>query len=109
VDIPVLPRLAEVIEKTKSGHLTFLATEFGKPFSVAGFGNRFRQWCNEAGLENCSAHGLRKAAATRLAEAGATTQQIMAVTGHKSIGQVEVYTRDANRGALADAGMAKIK
>jgi integrase len=109
VNIPVHPQLANIIEKTKSGHLSYLVTEFGKPFSVAGFGNRFRDWCNEAALPNCSAHGLRKAAATRLADAGASALEIMAVTGHKSLAEVERYTRAANRSALADAAMSKIK
>jgi len=60
IDIPVHADLEEVISATPSGHLNFLVTDYGKPFSVAGFGNRFREWCNEAGLPNCSAHGLRR-------------------------------------------------
>jgi len=59
--------------------LAFLVNDFGRPFTAAGFGNRFRQWCNEAGVKRCSAHGLRKAAAARLAELGATEHEIMAV------------------------------
>lgn len=88
--------------------MTFLVTEFGKPFSVAGFGNWFREKCNETGL-NCSAHGLRKAAGAYLAECGATTLQIMAITGHRSIAEVERYTREAGRTKLADGAMAKFK
>jgi len=59
---------------TPSGHLTFLITEFGRPFTPAGFGNWFRARCDEAGLHHCS--GLRKACATALAEAGASTHEI---------------------------------
>ena len=70
-------------------HMTFLVTEFGKPYSVAGFGNRFRDWCDQAGLKHCSAHGLRKALATELANNGATAHEIMAVTGHQSLAEVE--------------------
>jgi integrase len=51
--------------------MPFLVTAFGKPFTANGFGNWFRQRCDEAGLPHCSAHGLRKAAAARLAELGA--------------------------------------
>jgi integrase len=76
---------------------------------VAGFGNRFREWCNQAGLTNCSSHGLRKAAATRLAEAGASPHEIMAVTGHKSLSEVERYTAAVNKRNLGDAAIAKIK
>ncbi len=50
--------------------MTFLQTSFGKSFSANGFGNRMRQWCDEAGLPQCSSHGLRKLMAKRLAEAG---------------------------------------
>ena len=52
--------------------MTFLMTEWGKPFTSNGFGNWFRDQCNDAGLSQCSAHGLRKARATILAERGAT-------------------------------------
>lgn len=49
VDIPVLPNLAEAIASLPTSHLTFLVTEYGKPFPRAGFGNRFRQWRDQAG------------------------------------------------------------
>jgi integrase len=81
LDIPVRPDLQQVIDAAPSGHLTFLTTAYGRPSSTAGFGNKFRDWCNEAGLPHCSAHGLRKAAAARLAERGATAHEIMAITG----------------------------
>jgi hypothetical protein len=52
--------LAAIIAETPANHLTLLTTQTGKPFSAAGFGNWFRDRCNEAGLPHCSAHGLRK-------------------------------------------------
>jgi integrase/recombinase XerD len=109
IDIPVHADLAEVISATPSGHLNFLVTDFGKPFSVAGFGNKFREWCNQAELPNCSAHGLRKALAVRLAEGGATPHEIMSITGHLSLDEVERYTRGANTRRLANSAMEKIK
>ena len=109
IDVPVHPELEKAINSTATGPFTFLITEFGRPFSVAGFGNRFREWCNQAGLPHCSAHGLRKAAATRLAEAGASPHEIMAVTGHRTLSEVERYTAAANNRNLADAAIAKIK
>jgi integrase len=72
--IPIHPNLRAVIDATPSGHLTFLVTELGKPFAVAGFGNWFREQCDMANLRHCSFHGLRKAASVRLAEAGWTQQ-----------------------------------
>lgn len=109
MDIPVHPDLRMIIDATPSRHLTFLVTEYGKPFTAAGFGNRFRAWCNEAGLPNCSAHGLRKATAARLAERGATAHEIMAITGHRTLEEVERYTRAAGRAKLADSAMAKLR
>jgi integrase/recombinase XerD len=109
IDIPLHSDLAAILAATPSGHMTFLTTEYGRPFSPAGFGNRFREWCNQAGLPHCSAHGLRKATATRLAERGATPHEIMSVTGHRSLEEVERYTRKAQKSTLADSAMSKFK
>jgi integrase/recombinase XerD len=109
IDIPLHSDLAAILGATPSGHMTFLTTEYGRPFSPAGFGNRFREWCNQAGLPHCSAHGLRKATATRLAERGATPHEVMSVTGHRSLEEVERYTRKAQKSTLADSAMSKFK
>lgn len=103
--IPVLPQLQAAIDTGPAGHMTFLVTEFGKPFTAAGFGNRFRKWCDEAGLTHCSAHGLRKAGATIAAENGATEHQLMAIYGWDSPKQAALYTREANRRRLAGEAM----
>jgi integrase/recombinase XerD len=89
--------------------LTFLTTEFGRPFTPAGFGNWFRDQCDQANLHHCSAHGLRKATAAALAEAGATAHEIAAVTGHMSLEEIERYTRAARKKKLADNAIAKLK
>jgi integrase/recombinase XerD len=109
VDIPVHPGLAATIAGTPSGHLTFLITKQGRPFTPAGFGNAMRDWCDQANLHHCSAHGLRKACATVLAEAGATAHEIASVTGHQSLEEIERYTRAAERKQLADRAMKKFK
>jgi integrase len=107
--IPVLPALREILDATPSGHLTFLTTAFGKPFTPAGFGNWFREQCNAAGLPHCTFHGLRKAAARRLAEYGCTPHEIAAITGHATLKEVERYTRAVSRKQLAQSAMAKVK
>jgi integrase len=99
--IPLHPELAYTLSVIPKNNLTFLVTEFGKPFTASGFGNWFREQCNAAGLPHCSAHGLRKAAATRLANAGCSTNQIMAITGHKALSQVAPYVRAADQQRLA--------
>jgi integrase len=102
--VPLLPELAAAIEAMPAGNMTFLTTEQGKPFTAAGFGNWFRDACNAAGIaKGYSAHGLRKASATRLADAGASPHQLMAVFGWTTLRQPELYTRKANRKKLAQS------
>ncbi|KFL24956.1 hypothetical protein JP74_22030 [Devosia sp. 17-2-E-8] len=112
VSIRVHPELQATIEASKAagivGDLAFLVTDYGLPFSINGFGNKMREWCDEAGLPQCSSHGLRKAAARRLAEAGCTNQQIKAITGHTTDTEVARYTAAANQQLLADQAMAAI-
>jgi integrase len=88
VSLPVLPALAASIIAAKTGALVFLLSEHGKPYSRKGSGNKVRQWCDEAGLPQCSAHGLRKFAARRFAEAGSSNQQIKAWTGHTTDSEI---------------------
>jgi integrase len=103
--LPVLPVLKRIIEGSTQGNMTFLVTEFDRPFTANGFGNWFRKRCDEAELPQCSAHGLRKAGATIAADNGATEHQLMAIFGWDSPQQAAVYTRRANRRKLAGAGM----
>ena len=102
--IPIYPSLQAVLDATPCAlhNMTFLMTARGKPFTAAGFGDWFRDRCNKAGLpKRCTAHGLRKAAARRLAEEGATTHQIASMTGHRSLSEVQRYTSAANQAKLA--------
>jgi integrase len=110
VDIPILAELQAAIDAMPKGeHLTFLVTEQGKPFTPASFGNWFRDQCDVAGVSKLSAHGLRKAGATRLAEAGATDHEIMAWGGWTSLKEVQRYTQAANRKRLALRAAGKLK
>jgi integrase len=109
LDIPVLPELQAIIADLPKTNMTFLMTEFGKPFVAAGFGNWFRERCNEAGLTHCSAHGLRKAASRRFAEAGCTVHEVAAITGHASLREVQRYTKGADQRRLATSAAGKVK
>lgn len=102
VEIPCLPVLQETINATPcTGDLTFIVNAYGRPFTAEGFGNWFRDRCNEAGLKHCSAHGLRKAGATLAAENGATTNQLMSIFGWLTAKEAERYTKAAERKRLA--------
>lgn len=87
---------------------TYLVSELGKPYSKGGFGLKMREWCDEAGLPQCSAHGLRKAIARRMAESSATQQEMKAVGGWKHDEEVAVYSAAAAQEGLADSGMARV-
>jgi integrase len=104
--LPILPVLQSIIDASPCGDMTFLVNDFNnQPFTPAGFGKKFRDWCNQAGLPHCSAHGLRKAGATVAANNGATARQLMAIFGWDTIKQAEHYTRQADQIKLAQAAM----
>ena len=117
--IRVMPELQAALDAMPSSDaLTFLLTEHGRPFkSAAAFGNKFADWCTAAGLEpklcddgkmrNYRAHGLRKAALLQLAYAGATGPEIMAVSGHASLTEVQVYLNAVEQERMAEAAMVK--
>jgi integrase len=109
VAVPVHSKLQECLAAAAREHLTFLVTEYDQPFTPAGFTNKFRGWCGEAGLpKGLSPHGLRKAMCRRLAEAGCTPHEIMAISGHKSLAEVTRYTEAASRARLAGDAMRTI-
>lgn len=101
VDQPVMPELESIIAATVCGLKTFLVTDYGESFSGNGFGNKFREWCDGAALYHCSAHGMRKAAASIAAEKGATDAQLMAYFGWLTPEQAAYYRKQARRKKLA--------
>jgi integrase len=103
--LPILPALQRIIDGTACGDLTFLVNDWGRPFTDAGFGNKFRDWCDLAGLKHCAAHGLRKAGATIAANNGATSRQLMAIFGWDTLKEAERYTRGADQQRLAESAM----
>ena len=101
VEIPVIPPLQRALDSGPCGDLTFLVTEFNRPFTANGFGGWFRARCDEAGLAQCSAHGLRKAGASLAAENGASVHELMAIFGWLTMKEADRYTQAARRKKLA--------
>ena len=104
------PELKEVLEQHPSDREAFLMTQQGKPFAS---GNAFYNWFKEcaikAGIQaKLGPHGLRKAAARRLAEAGCSTHQIAAITGHKSLAEIERYTKEVNQRRVAAEAVLRL-
>lgn len=107
VSIPVHPDLDEVLADL-SDDRPFLATKRGSARRPESLGNDMRKWCEAAKLAACTSHGLRKACARRLAEAGATTHEIASVTGHKTLALVQLYTEAASREGMANSAFDKL-
>jgi integrase len=108
LEIPVHSHLQAVLDATPSEHLTFLVTTTGKPYGGNAFTEQFRNWCDAAGLpQRCKPHGLRKAACRRLAEAGCSANEIMAISGHATMKELVRYTAAADQARLARNAMAK--
>lgn len=108
VTITILPPLAKSIKATQTGDMNYLITTKGTAFGKESFGNWFRKACRAAGVPG-SSHGLRKLAAVRMAEAGATEAELNAVFGWSDgSGESATYIRKASRKKLSRAGMAKV-
>jgi integrase len=105
LELPILPLLQTIVDQSPTGDLTFLVTEFGKPFTTKGFGAKFRAWCDEAGLPHCTAHGLRKAGAVIAAHNGATPHQLMAIFGWRTLKEAERYTKAVEQKRIAAGAM----
>ena len=102
VAIPITAELAEIINASASAEqLLFLVSDSGRPFNAAHFSEWFRDQCKAIGLRGLSAHGLRKAACRRMAEAGCSANEIASVSGHAGLREVERYTRAADQERMA--------
>ena len=107
--LPAAPQMLAAIEAMPmTGIETFLVTDYGKPFSPDGLGNKMREWCDQAGLPQCTAHGLRKALARRSADLGATQQQLKAVGTWSADAEVATYVAGADQAKLAENALAKV-
>ena len=100
--------MAEELATLPKDRLLFI-TQDAKPigYKPETLGNWFRDRCSEAKVPG-SLHGLRKAGATRLANAGASNWEIASYLAHKDTKQADTYTKKANRSKLADSGFAKL-
>jgi integrase len=81
--------------------MTFIQTDYDRPFSVKGYQQWFSKMCNRIGLRHCSAHGLRKARSRMEAESGRSTKEIQSITGHETSSEVDRYTKAASQKKLA--------
>lgn len=108
LSIPVHPALARALKAMPAVGMRFLLTDAqGRQYRAVT--ELVARAAAAAGLpKECVAHGLRKAALRRLAEHGSTSKQIAAVSGHRTLREIERYTERADQGGLADAAIAKL-
>lgn len=107
VTLPILPVLQATLDAGPCGDMTYVCGANGRPLTKESFGNEFRDACREAGVPG-SAHGVRKIAATRAANAGATVAQLEAIFGWSGGTMASLYTRKADRRRLAKEAMTKL-
>jgi len=108
--IPVLDEtVASINAVGPSEHLVFLVNDNGGAFTEQSFSKWFVRQCKRAGVMGLSPHGLRKAACVRLAHAGCTTPEIGAISGHKSLKEIERYIREAQQVLLARSAIARLR
>jgi integrase len=108
VHLPLLDVLKRTLAAGPTGKYSFICKVDGTPYVKESLGNTFKDACVAAGVLNKSAHGLRKAAATRAADNGATAHELMAIFGWIDIKEAEIYTRAADRKRLAKHAMTKL-
>ncbi len=107
VDVPIVAPLREALDAGPAGDLLVLENNRGAAFTAKGFYNMVKRACIAADLPHCSAHGLRKAAARRLREAGCSDEEGMAITGHKTVREFLRYAGNTGDSARADSAMEK--
>jgi integrase len=106
VFIPLHPALARSIKAGPSNGLYLVGDKSGRPITRRTLSVLIARATKAAGLSvDCVAHGLRKAALRRLAEYGATSREMQAVSGHKTLAEIERYTRQADQQRLAKAAI----
>jgi integrase/recombinase XerD len=125
LSIPVIPSLQAALDAMPRGigdnvtTTAFLKNDLGQPFaSAAAFGMAFARWCRQAGLKSVScddgrtrnyrAHGLRKAAVCTLFRNGGDTDELLALSGHSSVAQLQPYIQEYEQDEAAISGMMKV-
>ena len=107
-DLPIMVELADELQRIPTDRLLFITHGARNlPYKPETLGNWFKDQCRTAGVPG-SIHGLRKAGATRLANAGATPDEIRAFLAHETNAQGATYTKEADRARLGDSGLAKV-
>jgi len=107
--LPIIPELTEELAHVPTDQMLFILDSKGHPYTPEGLSQWFTGRVRDAGVAKGSLHGLRKAGATRLANAGATENEIAAYLAHRSTRQATTYTKKADKNRLTDSAFAKLQ
>ncbi|WP_406871583.1 tyrosine-type recombinase/integrase [Aminobacter sp. P9b] len=108
LEIPVHPTLDAVLALHPVKGMNYLMTEYGKPFTIKGLGNRVSEWFSQAHLPHCTAHTVRKGLATSLAESEATDSMLDGLFGWKDGKTSKIYTARKQQAKLARQAISRI-
>lgn len=107
--LPIHPEWRRAIEAVPAKGLSLIGDSRGRPIKRPMLTLRIRKAAEKAGLPpKCTAHGLRKALMRRLAESGKSSKQIAAVSGHRTLKEVERYTAAADQARLAEQALSNV-
>lgn len=108
LEIPMHENLKAAIDEIPRSdrHLFLLSNQNGDPLTS----EVFLRWCWKFTRKlgnNRTPHGLRKNAAIELFEAGCTTAEVAAITGHKTLAMLEHYGKARSQPKIARLATAK--
>jgi integrase len=110
LSIPIHHELAAAIKAGPTNGLNLVGDPNGRPINRPALTLLMKRAAAKAGLPpHCLPHGLRKAQMRRLAEGGATAKEIAAISGHKTLQEVERYTAAADQKLLSRRAIARLK
>jgi integrase len=111
--IPAAPDLRAELDAWKRGATSaqILTTDRGLPWRGAYLSRRIAEAVAgiDPSLRGLNVHGFRKLAATSLAEAGCSTHEIAAITGHRTLAMVALYTASARQEQLAGSAITRLE
>lgn len=111
IDLYVTPQLKAAIDAmpdAEKGKAALIVNDYGRAYTAAGFSNKMREWCDKAGLPQCTSHGLRKALTTRAADLGLSQQELKAIGQWSGDDEVRIYAEKANRKRMAERGIRAV-
>lgn len=109
--LPVHPDLAKELDAWKAekrASVSILNAPRGAPWKASHLTMVMKRELEKIDIRGANIHGLRKAAARRLAEAGCSAHEIAAVTGHRTLAMIQLYTRAADQERMAGAAVVRL-